>query len=95
MKTVILGVRSLDASLERVFRTVTSASASRIACWLSRPSARAITILLVVEILLSSCADPLGGYSPPICANPRVLNYVPSMYVALFTMPHVLAGCPR
>lgn len=90
MKTAILGVRGLDDSLERVFRTVTRASANRMACWLSRTSGRAITILLAVEILLSSCADPLGGYSPPICANPRVLDYVANQYSAETERPKLV-----
>jgi len=80
MKAVILGVRSLDHSLERVFRTVTCAPASRMACWLSRASGRAMTILLAAGTVLSSCADPLGGYSPPVCANPQVLNHVANQY---------------
>jgi hypothetical protein len=90
MKTVTLGLRSLDDSLERVFRTVTCASASRMACWLSRRSGRAITILLAIEMLLSSCADPLGGYSPPICTNPRVLDYVAKQYSAETERPKLV-----
>jgi hypothetical protein len=90
MKTAILSVRSLDDSLERVFRRVTCASASRMACWLSCPSGRAITILLAAGTLLSSCADPLGGYSPPICASPGVLNYVADKYSAEIERPKLV-----
>jgi hypothetical protein len=80
MKAVILGARSLDDLLEWVFRTVTCTSARRTECWLSRLSGRAITMLITVGMLLSSCADPIGGYSPPVCANPRVLDYVANEY---------------
>ena len=59
----------------------------RVCSGLSGP---AVAILLAAPLLWSCASDPLGGYTPPTCGNPDVLNYVAAHYSAETQRPEIV-----